>query len=52
MTRCKGCGEEFDPEELTRHERDGMVHVHCPNCGRRLGDWNEHSGHADETAAE
>jgi DNA-directed RNA polymerase subunit RPC12/RpoP len=40
MPRCKRCSGEFEAEELKRHEIDGMVHVHCPNCGFNLGDYN------------
>jgi DNA-directed RNA polymerase subunit RPC12/RpoP len=40
MPRCKRCSGEFEAEELKRHEVDGMVHVHCPNCGFNLGDYN------------
>ncbi|MFB6072300.1 MAG: hypothetical protein ABEJ88_04955 [Halobacterium sp.] len=42
MTTCPGCEQRYDADELTRHERDGVVHVHCPDCGQRLGTYNEH----------
>jgi Zn ribbon nucleic-acid-binding protein len=45
MAHCPGCDTDFEADELTRHEIDGMVHVHCPDCGRKLGDWNAHAGH-------
>ena len=36
----KGCAGEFDVEALCRHERAGVVLVHCPDCGRLLGAYN------------
>lgn len=42
MVTCVGCEQDFDAAELTRHERDGIHHVHCPDCGRHLGTYNEH----------
>ncbi|MFB6120400.1 MAG: hypothetical protein ABEJ68_04710 [Halobacteriaceae archaeon] len=43
MPTCRNCDEQFDAEELERHEREGMVFVHCPDCGRPLGQYNRHS---------
>ena len=42
MPTCKRCGGEFEAGELERHEVDGMVYVHCPDCGFNLGDYNSH----------
>ena len=41
MPRCKGCGNECDVTELVRHENEGTVIVHCPECGQLLGTYNE-----------
>ena len=43
MATCRNCGGEFDVEELERRENEGMVFVHCPDCGRLLGQYNRHS---------
>lgn len=42
MPTCPGCETEFELDELTRHNREGVHHVHCPSCGRHLGTYNEH----------
>ena len=38
---CRGCETAFDVEDLDRHERDGLVLVHCPDCGFRMGTWRD-----------
>jgi uncharacterized Zn finger protein len=43
MPTCPSCDGEYDAEELKRHERDGMVFVHCPDCGHSMGAYNRHS---------
>ncbi|MFB6137735.1 MAG: hypothetical protein ABEJ42_05265 [Halobacteriaceae archaeon] len=40
MPTCPGCDAERSAADLTRHEDDGMVRVHCPECGRLLGTYN------------
>ncbi|MFC7044913.1 hypothetical protein ACFQH6_05280 [Halobacteriaceae archaeon GCM10025711] len=40
MSRLRG---SFDVEELERHEHEGIVFVHCPDCKRPLGSWNSRS---------
>jgi uncharacterized C2H2 Zn-finger protein len=42
MPSCASCETDFEAEELERHERDGMAFVHCPDCGRTLGQYNRH----------
>lgn len=37
MPTCKSCGEEHDATDLVRHEGDGVLHVHCPNCECVMG---------------
>jgi NAD-dependent SIR2 family protein deacetylase len=41
MPTCRGCGETVDADELERHERDGLVRVHCPDCGFAMGTWRD-----------
>lgn len=45
MPLCDGCDGEFDAEALVRHEHDGFVLVHCPDCGRSMGSYNTHVHH-------
>jgi hypothetical protein len=42
MVTCPGCDGEFEAGDLEHHERDGIHHVHCPECDRHLGTYNEH----------
>jgi ribosomal protein S27E len=41
MVTCRGCGGEYEAGDLCRHETEGLVRVHCPDCGRTLGTYNE-----------
>ncbi len=41
MATCRRCGTESDAEALDRHERDGLVRVHCPDCGGPMGSWRD-----------
>ncbi len=50
MPTCRGCGGEYDAADLVRHERDGVVVVHCPNCQYRMGTWRDPAGHPDDGA--
>jgi len=42
MARCEACDREFEADELTRHDHDRLVVVHCPECGRTLGRYRRH----------
>jgi uncharacterized Zn finger protein len=42
MPKCRNCSGEFDASELVRHERDGLVVVHCPDCEFAMGSYNSH----------
>lgn len=37
MPTCPHCETAHDAEDLHRHEREGMVTVHCPDCTFVLG---------------
>jgi uncharacterized C2H2 Zn-finger protein len=41
MPGCRHCGTDHDTEALVRHERDGLVLVHCPNCNCVMGSWRD-----------
>jgi hypothetical protein len=41
MPTCPGCDGSFDPGALDRHERDGRVVVHCPDCDAVVGTWRD-----------
>lgn len=41
MPTCRGCGEEHETDTLERHERDGLVIVHCPDCAYTMGTWRD-----------
>lgn len=43
MPTCTNCGAEREAEELCRHEREGMVLVHCPECNAVLGYYRDRS---------
>jgi len=32
MPTCNHCGTEHEAPELVRHEREGLLLVHCPDC--------------------
>jgi Zn ribbon nucleic-acid-binding protein len=40
---CPSCENGFTLDELTRHDRDGVHRVHCPDCGHHLDTHNEHT---------
>jgi len=42
MPTCDNCEATREADELERHEREGMVFVHCPDCGHALGTYNRH----------
>ncbi|MFC4360080.1 hypothetical protein ACFO0N_19190 [Halobium salinum] len=48
MPTCHHCDATHTAEELTRHERPGVVLVHCPDCDCLLGRYRRH-GDAPET---
>ncbi|MFB6218554.1 MAG: hypothetical protein ABEH77_05160 [Halobacteriaceae archaeon] len=39
MATCTNCEGEFEPAELDRHERNGFLRVHCPECGCAMGSY-------------
>jgi hypothetical protein len=41
MPNCQSCDGEFAAEDLTRHERAGVVRVHCPDCGCAMGTYRD-----------
>jgi hypothetical protein len=41
MPVCPGCETDHDVTELCRHEREGVVIVHCPDCNRPLGRYRD-----------
>lgn len=40
MPTCTRCGADHPTEELVRHEQDGMLFVHCPDCQHPFGVYN------------
>jgi hypothetical protein len=48
MPTCRHCSAEVATEDLVRHERPGLVRVHCPQCQCLLGRYRRH-GDAPET---
>ncbi|MEF8773874.1 MAG: hypothetical protein V5A37_04055 [Halobacteriales archaeon] len=40
MPTCRNCGADHDVVDLVRHERDGTVVVHCPDCSFPMGRWD------------
>ena len=43
MRTCPDCDGEFDLEELTHHDHEGIHRVHCPYCGHHFGTYNDHT---------
>jgi hypothetical protein len=37
MPTCRLCGVEHETEDLCRHEQEGVLVVHCPDCHAPLG---------------
>ncbi|WP_254536311.1 hypothetical protein [Halomarina litorea] len=37
MPTCPHCETDLDASDLCRHEREGLVTVHCPTCNFVLG---------------
>ncbi|WP_199174830.1 hypothetical protein [Halegenticoccus soli] len=52
MPTCKYCGAEREPSELIRHERPGVLLVHCPECQRLLGRYRRHGDDPDTDTLE
>lgn len=42
MVTCPGCDRDLEADELTRHEFPGLLVVHCPDCGRFIGQYRRH----------
>ena len=40
---CQNCHAELVADDLVRHDHDGLLLVHCPNCGFTMGTYNRHS---------
>jgi len=43
MPTCPHCGDEFDAEDLVRHEHVSLVVVHCPECNQLMGRYRDPS---------
>jgi hypothetical protein len=43
MAHCRYCDVDVDVEDLVRHETDGFVRVHCPECSGLLGTYRDPS---------
>ncbi|MFC5972425.1 hypothetical protein ACFPYI_13875 [Halomarina salina] len=43
MPTCPNCGADHETAALCRHEREGLVVVHCPDCNFLLGRYRDPS---------
>jgi Zn-finger nucleic acid-binding protein len=41
MPVCPNCDADHDVTALRRHERRGLLLVHCPDCNRLLGRYRD-----------
>lgn len=41
MPTCQACDGTHEADELVRHEREGVVTVHCPDCHATMGRYRE-----------
>jgi phage FluMu protein Com len=41
MAHCRHCDADVDAEALVRHETDGLLRVHCPECSGLLGAYRD-----------
>jgi len=44
MPTCPRCRGEYEASALVRHEHEGLVIVHCPDCEFPMGSYNRHGG--------
>ncbi|EJN60668.1 hypothetical protein [Halogranum rubrum] len=42
MPRCHRCETDHDATDLVRHDRRGVLLVHCPTCSCLLGQYRRH----------
>lgn len=42
MPVCPRCHTDHDVEDLVRHERPGILLVHCPACECVMGSYRRH----------
>ncbi|HKL28050.1 MAG TPA: hypothetical protein VJ898_02165 [Natrialbaceae archaeon] len=43
MPTCRHCGAEHEAADLVRHERNGLLLVHCPDCNCLMGTYRDPS---------